>query len=639
MAAIKNPPAVELLKKHWGYDAFRHPQEEIIASVMDGNDTLVLMPTGGGKSLCYQIPALMKEGVCLVVSPLIALMKDQVENLRQRRIKAGCIVSGMTSEQQSNVLTNCLYGGLKLLYVAPERLKSRQFINALKNIKVSMIAVDEAHCISQWGYDFRPSYLEIAEIRQHFPSAPVVALTATATPMVADDICTRLQFRNPKRFVASFYRDNLAYMVFHEADKLGRLLRIIRKVGGCGIVYAPTRRSTREIADFLNANGIASAYYHAGLSKRERDMAQNRWMEGKTAVIVATNAFGMGIDKADVRYVVHTYIPATIEAYFQESGRAGRDGKRSYAVMLYTEGDIANLDRNVEQSYPDIKTVRMVYDALCRYLSVPMGGGENEEFTLDVDALCKFQNAKAINSFNSQLVWSALGILERDGLIYLPSKEDVHSTMMVTVSRESLYNYVDSNPTYAPVVDAVMRLCGGVFVGFTEVDETLIAKQTGLDKVLVENMFMRLDALGLVSYKKGTPEQTVIFTTPRCHVDSLQVGGVDYAIQKQHALQRKEAMVQYVRSSEPCRSIQLLRYFGEQSDRQCGWCDICISRKKSECEDVEKRIVALLAQQPMTISQLLSNFDDIDEGSIRRQVREMLDARLIGMDKELRLYR
>lgn len=640
------PTPAQILKKYWGYDTFRHPQEEIIDSVLQGHDTLVLMPTGGGKSLCYQIPALMKEGVCLVVSPLIALMKDQVENLRRRRIKAGCIVSGMTSEQQSNVLTNCLYGGLKLLYVAPERLKSRAFVNALKGINISMIAVDEAHCISQWGYDFRPSYLEIAEVRQYFPSVPVVALTATATPMVADDICARLQFRNARRFVASFFRDNLSYMVFHEADKLGRLLRIIGKVGGSGIVYAPTRRSTHDISDFLNFNGIASGFYHAGLSKRERDAVQQKWMDGVTNVMVATNAFGMGIDKADVRFVVHTYIPATIEAYFQEAGRAGRDGKRSYAVMLYSEGDIANLDRNISQAYPAPETVGAIYDALCRHYAVPMGGGENEEYPLNVDVLCASLNAKHKSDFSPITVWAALGILERDGMLYLPSKEETTSTLMVKVSRDELYSYAESNPTCLPVVDAMLRLCGGVFAGQTVVDEPLIAKHTGLDTVLVENMFMRMDALGLLVYKKGIPQQTVVFTVPRCKVESLQVGGIDYTVQKRHALQRKEAMVEYVRSSDCCRSIQLLRYFGEASEKQCGWCDVCINRNKAEFanrrtpdSETYNHIAALLEQQPMTISQLLTCFDDIDEAGIRHIVREMLDARLIGIDKELRLYR
>ena len=624
--------ALELLKKHWGYDSFRHPQEEIIDAVMEGCDTLVLMPTGGGKSLCYQIPALMKEGVCLVVSPLIALMKDQVENLRQHKIKAGCIVSGMTDEQQSNVLTNCMYGGLKLLYVAPERLRKRAFVNALKMINVSMIAVDEAHCISQWGYDFRPSYLSIGEIRQHFPSVPVIALTATATPVVADDICTRLGMRNVKRFTTSFYRDNLAYMVFHEPDKRNRLLRIIRKIGGCGIVYVATRRATRDIADFLNANGIISSYYHAGLTKRERDMAQCRWMEGKSQVMVATNAFGMGIDKRDVRFVVHTYVPTSIESYFQEAGRGGRDGQRSYAVLLYTEGDIETLSRNVELAYPETSTVREIYNALCCHLAVAMGGGENEEFVLDIDAIC------AKYSFQPVTAWAALSILERDGMIYLPSKGDAQSTLMVTVTRDELYRYAASNPQYAPIIDSILRVCGGVFAKYTEVDEALIAKMTGLDTVQVEFMLGVMDNFKLLDYKKGIQEQTVVFTSPRCDAKSLLAGGLDYVTQKKHAIQRKEAMVEYIRSTEPCRSIQLLRYFGEQSDRRCGWCDICITQTKEQKAEVEAKVMQLLAQGPMTIQQLLSHFEDIDERLIRSQVRTMIDARTIGIDREMRLY-
>lgn len=624
--------ALELLKKHWGYDSFRHPQDEIIEAVLDGHDAMVLMPTGGGKSLCYQIPALMKEGVCLVVSPLIALMKDQVENLREKHIKAACIVSGMTSDQQSNVLTNCMYGGVKLLYVAPERLRQRTFINALNGINISMIAVDEAHCISQWGYDFRPSYLTIGEIRQHFPSAPVIALTATATPIVVNDICTRLEMRNAKRFVASFYRENLAYMVFHEADKRNRLLRIIHKVGGCGIVYVSSRHATSEISDFLNSYGITSGYYHAGLTKRERDMAQSRWMEGRTQVMVATNAFGMGIDKRDVRFVVHTYIPSSIESYFQEAGRGGRDGQRAYAVMLYTEGDIEKLDKNINQAYPDADTVRSVYNAICYHLAVPLGGGENEEFALDVEAIA------AKYSFSTTTIWAALGILERDGLIYLPSKGEEQSTMMVTVSRDELFNFAKTNPQYAPLIETIMRICGGVFARHTDVDEALIAQLNDIDPVQVRFMLERMDKLNLIDYKKGRQSQTVIFTAPRCDAKSLQSGGVDYAVQKQHAMQRKEAMVEFIRSTEPCRSIQLLRYFGEQSDRRCGWCDICIAHTKQQKAEVETKVAQLLAQGPMTIQQLLSHFDDIDERLIRSQVRSMIDARTIGIDRDMRLY-
>ncbi len=624
--------ALELLKKHWHHEAFRNPQAEIIEAVVDGHDTLVLMPTGGGKSLCYQIPALMMEGVCLVVSPLIALMKDQVENLREKHIKAACIVSDMTAEQQSNVLTNCSYGGVKLLYVSPERLKSRTFTNALQNINISMIAVDEAHCISQWGYDFRPSYLEIAEIRQHFPSVPMIALTATATPMVADDICRRLSFRNERRFVASFYRDNLAYMVFHEADKHTRLLRIIKKVNGSGIVYAGTQRRAKELSDFLNANGVVSGYYHAGLSKRDRDIAQNNWMDGKVQVIVATNAFGMGIDKPNVRYVVHTYIPATIEAYFQEAGRAGRDGNRAYAVILYNNGDIEDLQRNVETSYPDTSTIKAVYNALCYHNTIALGNGENEEYLLQVEELCKKYH------FERKTMWAALGLLERDGLICLPAKDNAESQLMIKVGREEIYSFMKQNPRYASMIESLMRLYGGVFSGLTPIDEHLVAKTSGLEAMVVPLMLSRLEALNMVIYKKGVAEQTVIFTAPRCNLENVPIGGVDYAERKKQAIQRKDAMVSYIRENETCRSIKLLQYFGEQSEQKCGCCDICITHTKEQNAKVEAKVMQLLTDGPMTIQQILAQFEDINERTIRSRVRAMVDARMIGIDRDMRLY-
>lgn len=624
--------ALDILKKYWHHDSFRYPQEDIIKSVMEGRDTLVLMPTGGGKSICYQIPALLKDGVCLVVSPLIALMKDQVEGLHRRHIKAACIVSGMSAEQQSNVLTNCHFGGLKLLYVSPERLKSRQFVNALKQIKVSMIAVDEAHCISQWGYDFRPSYLEIANIREHFPSIPMIALTATATPIVADDICQRLQFKHEQRFVASFYRENLSYMVFHECDKHNRLLRIISKVGGSGIVYTGTQRGTKELSNFLNANGISSGFYHAGLSKRERDLAQYNWMEGKISVIVATNAFGMGIDKPDVRYVIHTYIPDTIEAYFQEAGRAGRDGKRSYAVMLYNQSDIEAIDMHIDSAYPEVSTIKKIYNTLCNHYSIAMGSGENEEYLLQTSEICKKYN------YAPPTLLSSLGILERDGLIYLPSKQDTESKLMIRVSRDILESFLLDNPSYAQMIDAVMRLCGGVFSGFTTIDEHLIAKYSNASADTVSNMLTRLDTLELVTYKKGTPEQTIIFTAPRCNIENVLVGGTDYKLQRKQAEKRKKAMVEYICETATCRSILLLRYFGEQSEKECGMCDICITHTKKQKEDIEESIVQILSQEPMTVQQVLSHFNDIDERLVKSKIREMVDSRIIGIDQDLRLH-
>lgn len=625
--------AESILARYWHYDSFRHPQKDIITTIVSGRDTLVLMPTGGGKSLCYQIPALMLDGVCLVISPLVALMKDQVENLQKKGIKAACIVAGMTTEQQSNVFTNCLYGGLKLLYVSPERLNSWLFIDAIKRIKVSLIAVDEAHCISQWGYDFRPSYLEIAKIRDYFPQAPLIALTATATPQVADDICTKLSLINVKRFISSFYRSNLSYMVFHEPDKYGRLLRIISKVGGTGIVYVPSQRSAKIYSDYLNAHNIKSAYYHAGLTKNMRDAVQNNWMEEKVQVIVATTAFGMGIDKPNVRYVIHTFIPSSIESYFQEAGRGGRDGKKAYSVMLYIESDIEALEQNIEISYPKVEVIKQVYESLCSYYAIPMGGGCNEEFLFEPDNICQKYKLRP------SLLRSSIGFLEKEGFIHMPNGEDSSSRLIITMSRDDLYMFMDSHPRYAELLERMMRIYGGLFLESVAVDEQLIAKQIGLDETSVTDMLQHLNELGVVNYKIGTSHPTIVFTTPRCDLRHATLGGSDYRTLKECAIARKNAMLEYIRSTTTCRSNLLLSYFGETNVDECGCCDVCIGKKKVETENIKNAIVELLGQRKMSVKQLMFEFKDIDERVLLSCVRSLVDDRLIGIDRDMNLYK
>ena len=412
----------ELLKKYWGYDTFRPLQEEIIDSVLQGYDTLALLPTGGGKSLCYQLPAMALDGICLVVSPLISLMKDQVQQLHNRGIRAACLVSGITGIEQEIIFNNCIHGKTKLLYVSPERLCQRVFVEHLRQMKVSLIAVDEAHCISQWGYDFRPSYLDVAKIRVYHPGIPVIALTATATPTVAEDIRQQLMFSSQSRlFQSSFQRQNLAYMVFYEEDKLGRMLRISQKVGGSGIIYVRNRRRTRELAEYLVGNGITAGYYHAGLEPKERDTAQKRWMAGETKVMVATNAFGMGIDKPDVRFIVHMDIPSSPEAYYQEAGRAGRDGGKSYAVLLYNNNDWETLQHNFETSFPPRQHIANIYRAICNYYQLPVGSGCDCQFDFDFETLCDTYH------FNVLEFFSACRFLEREGLLTLPERDMAES--------------------------------------------------------------------------------------------------------------------------------------------------------------------------------------------------------------------
>lgn len=637
MPRQKSP--LEILKRYWGHDAFRPLQEEIINSVVQGLDTLALLPTGGGKSVCYQVPAMLMEGMCLVVSPLIALMKDQVQQLRERGIKAACLVSGMTSYEQSVVLNNCLYGKVKLLYVSPERLKQRVFIEHLRRMKVSMIAVDEAHCISQWGYDFRPPYLEIAAIRQYHPMVPVLALTATATPEVADDICRQLQFRtDSQRFQSSFRRENLAYMVFREEDKMGRLLRIARTTGGAGIVYVRNRRRTKEVADYLAAQGVPAMYYHAGMSPKERDAAQTRWMQG-SSVMVATNAFGMGIDKPDVRFVVHLDIPSSPEAYFQEAGRAGRDGKKSYAVLLYDDMDLTDLQRNFESAYPSLQQIGNVYRAICNYYQLPLGAGCDCQFDFDIEALCRTYQ------FNVTEFYHATRFLEREGMLSLPDREAAESRLYVPLSMEELYRFQVENRRYGELMTLILRMYGGVFSEFVPISERAIARRALLDEATVERMLMQMDALKVLAYKRKSLRPQIVFTSPRIDAKDLYLSDVNYKDQKERAQARLEAMRRYIAPAEEgdngCRSQRLLAYFGEHQEVRCGECDLCLQQRKEDVKELRARVLELLAQRPMRADELAGvMLAPEGEETLTALLRRMMDEgtlTLDGLTLELRL--
>ena len=631
MPRQKSP--LEILKRYWGHDTFRPLQEEIISSVVQGLDTLALMPTGGGKSVCYQVPAMLTEGICLVVSPLIALMKDQVQQLRGRGIKAVCLVSGMTSYEQSVVLNNCLYGKVKLLYVSPERLKQRVFIEHLRRMKVSMIAVDEAHCISQWGYDFRPPYLEIASIRQYHPEAPVLALTATATPEVADDICRQLQFRpGSQRFQSSFRRENLAYMVFREEDKQGRLLRIARTTGGAGIVYVRNRRRTKEVADYLAAQGVTAMYYHAGMSPKERDAVQARWMQG-SAVMVATNAFGMGIDNPDVRFVVHLDIPSSPEAYFQEAGRAGRDGKRSYAVLLYDDTDLADLQRNFDSAYPSLQQIGNVYRAICNYYQLPLGSGCDCQFDFDIEALCRTYQ------FNVTEFYHATRFLEREGMLSLPDRETAESRLYVPLSKEELYRFQVEQHRYGELMTLILRMYGGLFSEFVPISERAIARRILLDEATVERMLMQMDALKVVVYKRKSLRPQIVFTSPRIDVKDLYLSDVNYKDQKERAQMRLDAMRQYIApadgNGEGCRSQRLLAYFGERQEEVCGVCDLCLQHRKRDVEGLQSRVLELLAQRPMRADELTARLaTSEEEETLAALLRRMMDEGTLTLDRQ-----
>lgn len=623
-----------ILKTYWGYDSFRPLQEEAIKSVISGCDTLTLMPTGGGKSLCFQVPAMAMDGLCLVVSPLISLMHDQVENLRKRGIAANKIVSGMNRYEIEIVLNNCVHNNIKILYVSPERLKTKMFIEHLKQMKLSLIAVDEAHCISQWGYDFRPPYLDIADIRTLHPSVPVMALTATATPQVVDDIKSKLLFRkNSNVFKNSFYRSNLAYMVFCEDDKLGRMLRIMRKVRGSGIVYVRNRRRTKEIAQYLYSQGISATHYHAGLSDRDRYMHQQRWHEGKVDVIVATNAFGMGIDKSDVRYVIHLDLPDSPEAYFQEAGRAGRDGKQAYAIVLYNNLDIDELKRGYQNNYPTLAYIQNIYRGVCNYYRIPVGSGSDLTFDYNPLDIC--------NTYRLDILpfAASMKFLEREGLISIPDKQDTDSKLMITVSKHELYSFQVAHAKYDAFIKMILRMYGGVFTDFVAISELFIAKTLHYKTSDVEMMLADLDKMKILSYKKKTDKPQIIFTSPRVDASDLYLTVSNYNVLKKEALSRLEAMIGYVQDNNLCRSNMLLRYFGEENNTPCQKCDVCItSRKKTKDTDtLQQQIVDVLKNNPMTIVQLVEHFDTIAEDTIANLVRSMLEYGLLDMNDTMQL--
>ena len=624
----------EVLKKYWGYDSFRSLQAEIIDSLLQGCDTLALMPTGGGKSICYQVPALMLDGICLVVSPLIALMKDQVQQLQNRGIKAACLISGTTGIEQEIVYNKCIHGSIKLLYVSPERLKQQVFIEHFRQMRVSFIAIDEAHCISQWGYDFRPSYLEIAKIRAYHPKIPMLALTATATPQVADDIRRQLMFTATSRlFKSSFQRPNLAYMVFREEDKMGRLLRIAYNVGGSGIIYVRNRRRTHEIADRLVANGISATYYHAGLEPKERDIAQRRWTQGEVRAIVATNAFGMGIDKPDVRYVVHMDIPTSIEAYFQEAGRAGRDGNKAYAVLLYNDDDLDTLQRNFESNYPTRKQIANIYRAICNYYQLPIGSGTDCQFDFDFEALCSTYR------FNVMEFFSATRFLEKEGLLSLPELDESQSRLYIPLSREDVYRFQVEQPRYSDLMALLLRMYGGLFSDFTPISEQVLARRLYLDPQQIRNMLLHMDALKAIIYRPRHLKPQIIFTSPRIDANDLYLTESNYTELKQQAAKRMEAIRRYVLSAEDCRSTMLLHYFGETEAAPCGSCDYCLQHKKTVSSDdtaaLKARILQLIKGKPCRAEELIEQVGNIDEEHIRHMLRELVDQRLVTINKSL----
>ena len=621
----------EILEKYWHYDHFRPLQEEIIDSVLAGKDTLALLPTGGGKSLCYQIPALATDGICLVISPLIALMKDQVRMLTEKHIKAKYLVSGMSHREIEIILNNCIHHDVKLLYVSPERLQSRLFIDHLRQMKVNLIAVDEAHCISQWGYDFRPPYCEIARIRQYLPNVPVIALTATATPEVVDDIRQQLQFRNGNVFRSSHLRPSLSYSVFQEDDKVGKMMRIISNVGGSGIVYVRNRRRTLELARLLNDNNIPAAAYHAGIPIKERDQRQKDWQKSPNGVMVATNAFGMGIDKPDVRFIIHYDLPESPEAYFQEAGRAGRDGRKAYAVLLYQQSDINRLRESLETDFPAPNYIRNVYRAICNYYQIPVGSGQDCQYDFDLEKVC---NSYGLNAY---MVFRSLTFLEREGLICLPDHNELQSRLYITIGKEELYRFQLAHRDIGDMLTAILRLYGGLFTDFTPISESVIAQRCGKTETQVYNMLKELNRLQIAEFRPKTIKPQIIFTSPRIDIKDIYVSDRNYKDLKNAAEKRREAMIAYAENNGECRSRQLLRYFGETQSCDCGVCDVCIAKKKTSRNRLDDEIIDILASSPLTIKQLSQRLPKIAKDELTSTVRHLLDRGVLQTNQDLQL--
>ncbi len=618
----------EILKKYWGYDSFRPIQEDIIRSILGKLDTLALMPTGGGKSITFQIPALALEGTCLVVTPLISLMKDQVESLIKLGIKAMFINSAMTREELDVNLNNCIYGGYKFLYVSPERLGTELFLTRLQKMAINLIAVDEAHCISKWGYDFRPSYLKIADLRKYLPDIPVLALSATATPKVADDIIEKLQFKKHNICISSFERENLAYLVRYTEDKQNYLLKIINNIEGSGIIYVRSRKKAKELAIYLKKHNVSANYYHAGLTDDERSARQNEWKSGFTRIIIATNAFGMGIDKPDVRFVIHFEPPDSLEAYFQEAGRAGRDGHKSFAILLCDNNDKIKLEKNIDFNFPEIQIIKNVYQALGNYLKVPYGGGKDIVYDFDIARFSSICNQSAV------VVYNCLKILQLEGYIVVSKDLNTPSKIHFLTGRDDLYKFQVANASFDGFIKLLLRSYSGMFTDFVAIDERTIARRAKINAGIVYQYLNKLSTSNIISYipRKNTP--VIIYTEERLDEKTLRISSEAYKLRKEIYTGQVMNVIKYSFSENICRSRMLLEYFGEKKTHDCGICDVC-SRKNDtglttfEFEQIKNNILQKLNEYPSSFNNL-TEFLNFKSEKIIKVIRWLLDNNIVS---------
>lgn len=627
----------QLLKRHFGYDAFRPLQEDIIQSVLAKKDTLAILPTGGGKSVCFQIPALALGGLCLVVSPLIALMKDQEEQLLEKGIRSAALVSGTSRRESDIIIGNCIHGDYRFLYVSPERLSSETFLMQLSNMPVSMIAIDEAHCISQWGYDFRPPYLNISKVRELFPKSPVIALTASATPEVQNDICEKLSFRKgSQRFLKSFSRPNLNYIIRKEENKYEKVLQVLKSVNGTSIIYVRNRNKTQDIAAWLNSNQISADYYHAGLDNQTRMEKQSKWMNNQTRVIVATNAFGMGINKENVRSVIHFDLPDDLESYYQEAGRGGRDEKQAFGVLIYTDNDIAQLEEKKEKNFPSIVEVKRVYNALCNHLNIPIESGQNQTYPFDVYQFCntyQFSNSLAINCLKE---------LEHAGFIVMSEAVHVPSKMKILFDKMELYNFQVKYQRFDNLLKVILRSYGGLFDYFVKVSEFQISRHLKTDKNTVIGLLNELNKLKVIDYLPSSDTPRITFLHARESSEAMYIDPKSIKERKNRFHVRADAFINYITNTTSCRSMMISSYFGEENLTPCGSCDYCREKKKEQQnDDEENKIIQFILDQLSNSNLLQIEIYNLSPTSykpkISAAIQKLLETEIVIVDSEEKL--
>lgn len=626
----------EILKQYWGYDSFRSKQEDAIHSILDAKDTLTLLPTGGGKSICFQVPALMMEGICVVISPLIALMNDQVTALKAKNIRALAITSGMSFSELDIALDNCIYGNYKFLYLSPERLESDMVQQRLKKMNINLLAVDEVHCISEWGYNFRPSYLKIAEIRE-ITTAPIIALTATATPLVVKDIQEKLKFDNENVISTSFYRDELSYVVLKQDDKDSKLIQILNRVKGTSIIYCRTRKETKRIHLLLSEYGITSHYYHAGLDVLERASKQKQWQLNHVRVMVATNAFGMGIDKNDVRLVIHNHLPFTLEAYFQEAGRAGRDRKLAYSILLYNDLDIHNLKKQINDHYPDIEIVRNVYQQIANFLGIAIGDGKHQEFPFHINEFCERYNLNQLQTYN------ALKLLEKEDYIKLSEAIHQPSRLFIKVTHTELYQFQIANKQYDILLKILLRSYGSLFDNFTKIQENIIAKRAQLSTQEVKDFLTNLKQMDILDYIPQNSKPKLLMLKTRVDSKYISLSKETLETRKANEEAKAASVIQYASNQYQCRSHVLQNYFGEEDNKRCGKCDVCLERNKLNINDQEFEAIMLaiqnlISQNPMHVDDIIISIVEHREDKMVTVLQFLSDNGQIAMNDEQKLY-